>query len=103
MLARVKTILKRSSVGNHSGGGVTAELVIWNLTGWLYGSMRLSRRGGAPGVPARLSRAFYILLQSEDLPLVLGAAMLLCNLATIMIVTRRIDWYRLTAREAPSA
>lgn len=44
--------------------------------------------------------AIYVLLQSEDMALVLGAILLFAILAAIMVVTRRVDWYRVTARQA---
>jgi inner membrane protein len=41
--------------------------------------------------------ALYILLRSEDMALLLGAVLLFCILAAVMIVTRRVDWYRIAA------
>lgn len=66
--------------------------------------LHAARRGVAFGaILGLLYGALYILLQSEDLALVLGALLLFGILGTIMFVTRRVDWYRLTAREAPPA
>ncbi|MDI9239315.1 cell envelope integrity protein CreD [Lysobacter sp. LF1] len=44
---------------------------------------------------ATLYAALYGLLVSEDNALVLGAGLLFLVLATIMVVTRRVDWYQL--------
>lgn len=46
---------------------------------------------------ATLYAALYGLLVSEDNALVLGAGLLFVVLAAIMVVTRRIDWYRVGA------
>jgi len=37
----------------------------------------------------------YALVLSEDYALLLGAIVLFVALAAVMLVTRRIDWYRL--------
>jgi inner membrane protein len=66
--------------------------------------LRGLRRGAAfAGTLALLYGALYVLLQSEDLALVLGSVLLFAIVAAIMIVTRRVDWYRLTARETPAS
>lgn len=49
---------------------------------------------------AALYAALYGLLQSEDNALVLGSVLLFALLAAVMIVTRKVDWYALTARPA---
>ena len=46
-----------------------------------------------------LYAALYGLLLSEDNALALGAGLLFAILAAIMVATRRIDWYQLSARE----
>jgi inner membrane protein len=43
-----------------------------------------------------------VILQSEDYALLLGALLLFTALAIVMIMTRRVDWYRL-AEEPPAA
>ena len=50
---------------------------------------------------ALLYGALYVLLQSEDMALLLGAILLFGILAGIMAVTRRVDWYRITERQEP--
>jgi inner membrane protein len=60
------------------------------LGGWLRGA-------GFAGLLATLYAALYGLLISEDNALVLGAGLLFLILAAIMVMTRRVDWYRATA------
>jgi inner membrane protein len=45
----------------------------------------------------------YALLQSEDYALLGGTLLLFALLAAVMLATRRIDWYRLTASATPPA
>lgn len=53
---------------------------------------------------ATLYAALYGLLVSEDNALVLGSGLLFVILAAIMLVTRRVDWYRLAGhRPGPPA
>jgi inner membrane protein len=47
---------------------------------------------------ALLYGTLYGLLISEDNALALGAGLLFSILATIMLVTRKVDWYQLGAR-----
>jgi inner membrane protein len=49
---------------------------------------------------ATLYAALYGLLVSEDNALVLGAGLLFVILAAIMVVTRKVDWYRIAADRA---
>jgi len=46
---------------------------------------------------ASLYAVLYALLQSEDYALLGGALLLFALLAAVMLGTRRVDWYRLTA------
>jgi inner membrane protein len=52
---------------------------------------------GFAAMLATLYAALYGLLVSEDNALVLGAGLLFVILASIMVVTRKVDWYRLGA------
>jgi inner membrane protein len=47
-----------------------------------------------------LYAAVYGLLISEDNALILGSLLLFAVLAVVMVVTRKVDWYKLTARPA---
>jgi len=60
------------------------------LGGWLRG---LSFGGGI----TLLYGALYVLLSREQTALVIGALLLFAVLTTVMIVTRRMDWYGLGA------
>lgn len=65
--------------------------------------LRGLRRGAAfAGILGLLYGALYVLLQSEDMALVLGALLLFGILAAIMVVTRQVDWYRIAARDRPA-
>ena len=44
----------------------------------------------------------YALLKAEDYALLGGSLLLFALLAAVMIGTRRLDWYRLTASGSPS-
>jgi len=61
-------------------------------------------RGWKPGLVfgagvAALYAALYALLQLEQTALVIGAVLLFAVLAGVMVLTRRVDWYRLLANE----
>ena len=61
---------------------------------YLAAVLRSARRGfGFACGLSLLYAALYGLLVSEDNALVLGALMLFAILATLMLVTRRVDWY----------
>lgn len=48
------------------------------------------------GLLAALYGFLYVILQSEDYALLLGALLLFAALAIVMIMTRGVDWYRLS-------
>ena len=63
------------------------------LGGWL--------RGGLFGAGiALLYGALYVLLSQEQAALVIGAVLLFAVLATVMTLTRKLDWYRLGGNAA---
>ena len=63
---------------------------------YLSAVLRSAGRGiGFAAMLGLLYAALYGLLVSEDNALVLGAGLLFLILAAVMVVTRRIDWYRL--------
>ena len=56
------------------------------------------KRGlGFGGLLALLYAALYGLLQSEDHALVAGSVLIFGLLAAVMLLTRNVDWYALTA------
>jgi inner membrane protein len=62
---------------------------------YLTGVLRSAGRGlGFAVMLATLYAALYGLLVSEDNALVLGSGLLFVILAAIMVVTRKVDWYR---------
>ena len=66
-----------------------------------YGAAMLGgwQRGAGFGVGiAGLYGALYVLLSLEQASLIIGALLLFAILATIMVLTRRLDWYALSAR-----
>lgn len=64
--------------------------------------LRSARRGLLfGGLLAALYAFLYVILQSEDYALLLGAVLLFAALAAVMIMTRRVDWYRLS-KELPT-
>jgi len=66
-----------------------------------YAAAMLGRRvaGALFGLGiALLYGLLYVLLQMEQNALVIGSVMLFAALATVMMLTRRIDWYALFAR-----
>ena len=63
---------------------------------YLTAVLRSTARGlGFAAMLATLYAALYGLLVSEDNALVLGAGLLFLVLATVMVVTRKVDWYQL--------
>lgn len=63
------------------------------LGGWLRGA---AFGGGI----ALLYGALYVLLSQEQAALAIGATLLFAVLATVMALTRKMDWYRLSAAAA---
>ena len=62
---------------------------------YLSAVLRSTARGlGFAAMLATLYAALYGLLVSEDNALVLGAGLLFLVLATVMVVTRKVDWYQ---------
>lgn len=64
----------------------------------------VARAAGFTMMLSLLYGALYVLLQSEDMALLLGACLLFFLLATIMVVTRKVDWHSIALPEvrAPS-
>ncbi|MEK7316193.1 MAG: cell envelope integrity protein CreD [Candidatus Eisenbacteria bacterium] len=51
------------------------------------------------GLLGTLYGFLYVILKSEDFALLLGALLLFAALAIVMVVTRRVDWYRLSDKQ----
>jgi inner membrane protein len=76
-----------------------AAAALCALLGIYYSGVLRSRRAGVLVglVSAGCYALIYLLILSEENALLFGALSLFAVLAAIMIATRRIDWYRLTA------
>ena len=58
--------------------------------------LRSTFRGlGFGALLSTLYALLYVILQSEDYALLLGALLLFATLAVVMVTTRHVDWYRL--------
>ncbi|MEZ4358907.1 MAG: cell envelope integrity protein CreD [Kofleriaceae bacterium] len=58
---------------------------------------RWSRAAGFAALLTSLYGALYFLLASEDNALLMGSLLLFAMLAAVMAITRRVDWYHLSA------
>src|SRR5690606_3649873 len=91
------------SLSEHIAFGLAylaASAACIGLLGFYLSHVLCSRLRGAgfAAMLATLYAALYGLLASEDNALVLGAGLLFVILAAIMVATRKVDWYRLSAR-----
>jgi inner membrane protein len=75
---------------------VVSTLACVSLIGYYLGHVLggWGRGAGFAGLLGTLYAALYGLLISEDNGMVLGAGLLFLILAAIMVLTRRVDWYR---------
>lgn len=77
---------------------VSAAACIGLQAVYVSGVLRSAWRAGVfAGLLAGLYGALYSLLVSEDNALLLGSLLLFGVLATVMLVTRRVDWYQRAA------
>jgi inner membrane protein len=76
---------------------LSAAVALVALIGvYVAGALRSSLRGGVAAVAmSGVYALLYALVLSEDYALLLGAIVLFVALAAVMLVTRRVDWYRL--------
>jgi inner membrane protein len=82
---------------------ISSAACIGLLTFYLAHVLRSLKRGLAFGAMlTTLYAAVYGLLISEDNALILGSSLLFLILATVMVVTRRVDWYKTTPTLAQS-
>ena len=94
------------SLSEHIAFGIAylvASVACIGLLGVYLGAvLRSAARGaGFAAMLAVLYAALYGLLVSEDNALVLGSGLLFAILAGIMLVTRKVDWYRVAAIHGP--
>lgn len=75
---------------------VTSAAALVLLIGiYIAGALRSRTRGVVAGAAMTLVYGLlYVLVLSEDYALLLGAIVLFAALAAVMLVTRKIDWYR---------
>src|SRR3546814_12729230 len=95
------TTLFRASLSEHIEFGwayLCASFACIGLLGFYLSAVLHSvlRGLGFATMLATLYAALYGLLVSEDNALVLGAGLLFVILAAIMVLTRKVDWYRLS-------
>jgi inner membrane protein len=77
-----------------------ATLALCSLLGvYIAGAFNNAQAGGGSGVAFGATYGLlYLLITSEDYSLLAGALGLFAILATVMVLTRRIDWYRAGAK-----
>ena len=82
---------------------VVATVACVGLVAFYVGHVLRSTRRGVMfgGLLGAMYGFLYVILQSEDYALLLGALLLFTALTIVMIMTRRVDWYRLS--EEPPA
>jgi inner membrane protein len=97
------------SLSEHLRFDLSYAIAAAACTGLLTFYARHLLRGWRPGLVfgagvTALYAALYTLLQMEQTALVIGSVLLFAVLAGVMVLTRRVDWYRLFRNEAaPSA
>ncbi len=74
---------------------LAAAIALCALLGvYLAGALRSKKAGsGSAGAFAAVYGLLYLLVTSEDYALLAGSLGLFAVLATVMLVTRRLDWY----------
>jgi inner membrane protein len=92
-----------TALAEHLAFGLAYAIATLACTGLLayYLARVLQDRALGAGFGAALAGLFcalYLLVQSEDYALLGGALLLFALLASAMLATRRLDWYRLTRR-----
>jgi inner membrane protein len=83
---------------------VVASAACVGLVAFYVGNVLRSMKWGLVfgGLLGALYGLLYVILQSEDYALLLGTLLLFAALTIVMIMTRRVDWYRLS-EEPPTA
>jgi len=76
--------------------GLAALACVGLIATYMGGVLGSRRRGlGFAGLLGLLFGLLFGLLQSEDYALLIGALALFAALSTVMLLTRRLNWYRL--------
>ena len=93
------------ALAEHIGFGkayVAAALALCSLLGvYISGAFKSAKAGGGSAVAFAIVYALlYLLVTAEDYSLLAGAIGLFVILATVMVVTRKIDWYQPGAKSA---
>lgn len=104
-LAQALFFLLLLSLSEHIGFGISylaaSAATIGVIAAYLCSVLKGIRRGLLFGaVLSVLYGALYGLLQSEDHALVAGSTLLFGLLALVMMLTRKIDWYALGAKQS---
>jgi inner membrane protein len=83
---------------------IVAALALCSLLGvYIAGAFRSAKAGSGSGVAfAAVYGLLYLLVTSEDYSLLAGALGLFAILATVMVVTRKLDWYTAGTRPEES-
>lgn len=75
--------------------GIAASALVLLIGCYIAGALGSGRRGFVAGtLMAATYGVLYVLLLSEDYALLLGAIAVFAALAAVMLITRKIDWYR---------
>lgn len=87
-----------------AGAYIVSSLACVGLLSFYVGHVLRSAMRGAMfgGLLGALYAFLYVILQSEDYALLLGALLLFAALTIVMVMTRRVDWYRLPEELTPT-
>jgi inner membrane protein len=89
---------EKIAFGTAYASAASASVVL--LTAYFSAVLRSAKRGAGLGAyVAVLYAALYGLLSSEDNALLLGSLLIFGLLALLMLATRKVDWYALSAPE----
>ncbi|MEM7282873.1 MAG: cell envelope integrity protein CreD [Pseudomonadota bacterium] len=91
------------SLSEHIGFGLAYGISALACVGLLSFYMRGVLQSRAHAVLYSVGLIFlyltlYVILQAEDFALLMGSVLLFIVLSTVMIITRKVDWYRLSDR-----
>ena len=87
-----------------AGAYLVASVACVGLIAFYVGHVLQSTARGLAfgGLVGAMYGFLYVILQSEDYALLLGALLLFAALAIVMVMTRRVDWYRLSEESPPT-